>query len=48
MLRIKVIVAGFIDDPQHMVFLGFRIAQRYVDFAFLERDRITIVLHADD
>ena len=25
-----------------------RIAQRHVDFAFLERDRITTIFHADD
>jgi hypothetical protein len=47
-VRIKVILAGFIDNPKHVVFLGNRIAQRDVDFAFLERDRIAIVFHADD
>jgi len=47
-LRIEVILAGFIDDPKHIVPLGCRVAQRYVDFAFLKRDRITIVVHADD
>jgi hypothetical protein len=41
--RIKVILAGFIDDPQHVVLLCGGIAQRYVDFALLERDRITFV-----
>src|ERR1700738_3358350 len=47
-LRIEVILAGFIDNPQHIVLLGCCIAQRHVDFAFLERDRITVVFHADD
>jgi hypothetical protein len=44
----KIILAGFINNPKHIVFLGCRITQRHVDFAFLERDRITIVVHADD
>jgi hypothetical protein len=29
-LRIKGILAGFIDDPQHVVFLGGGIAQRHI------------------
>jgi len=47
-LRIKVILAGFIDNTYQTVFLGDRIAQRYIDFAFLERGPIAIVFHADD
>jgi hypothetical protein len=47
-LRIEVILSGLIDDPQHVVLPGRGIAQRHVDFAFLERDRITVVFHADD
>ena len=47
-LRIEVILAGLIDDPQHIVLLGGCIAQRYVDFAFLKRDRIIMIVHADD
>jgi hypothetical protein len=44
----KVIFAGFIDNPQHVVFFGGRIAQRDIDFALLQRDRITIIFYADD
>jgi hypothetical protein len=47
-LRIEVILAGFIDDPKPIVLLGCGIAQCHVDFAFLERGRITLVFHADD
>jgi len=46
--RIEVVVAGFIDNPQHAVLLGGGVAQRDVDFALLQRDRISVVVHAND
>src|SRR2546421_90102 len=43
---IKVILAGFVDDPEQTVFLGHGVAKRNVDFPLLERDRVALVVDA--
>jgi len=47
-LRIKIVFAGFVDDPQQAVFLGAGVAQRDVDFPLLERDGVAMIVDADD
>jgi hypothetical protein len=47
-LRIEVILAGFIDDPDETVLLGIGVAEGYADLPLLERSRIAIVIDAYD
>jgi len=47
-LRIEVVLTRFVDNPQHVVLLRRGIAKRDVDFALLKRNRMPIIVHADD
>src|SRR5262249_39084065 len=46
-LRIEVILTGFIDNSQHAVLVGGGIAQRYIDFPLLERNRVALIVYAN-
>src|SRR5438477_3184304 len=45
-LRVEIVLAGFVDNPQQIVRLGGCITEGHVDFAPLERRRVAIVLDA--
>ena len=47
-LRIKIVIAGFIDDPDEAVLIGIGIAKCNVDFSSLQRCQIALVVHAHD
>src|ERR1041384_5553893 len=47
-LRIKIVIAGFIDDPKQAKLLRRGIAQRDIDFPLLQRGRMAVVADAHD
>ena len=47
-LRIKIVIAGFIDDPDEAVLPGIGVAKGDVNFSSLQRCRIAFVAHAHD
>jgi hypothetical protein len=46
-LRIEIVVAGLVDDPQQALLLGARIPQADIDFALLKRGGIAVVMNAN-
>ena len=47
-LRIEVVVARLIDDPQHSVLRRVGVGERDIDLPRLQRRRISIVVDADN
>jgi hypothetical protein len=47
-LWIKVIIAGFIDNPKQSMLLGRRVAKRNIDLPLLKRCRVALVVDAYD
>jgi len=46
--REKVVLARLVDDPNHRVLFGHRVAHRKVDFAFLQGRAVAPVVDAEN
>ena len=44
----KVILPGFVDDPEQTILFGRRIAKHHVELPPLERCRVSAVVDAND
>jgi len=47
-LRVEVVVARLVDDPNLSVFRRIRIRERLIDLSALQGDFVTSILQADD